>query len=304
MNWIDCWISSQRTNALRIHVAVVRGHRRKVNESVDPGGKVVPDVAKDAAGPRGWPDQSDLLRCFARDRAGILESLDHRRRVPEQLDGFRELFARAEQSRPQVVDLPRLEVEPDAARPDETAAESRAAELRRHVEEVAAQPAAERSGRQIRDVSGKSAEVAGVVRQPFELQRDPPKRLRARRHSRSAERLDRMGVGQGVADRRVAGGGLHVVDRPLRRPSDERALDAAVLVTERDLEMEDVLAVALKAEMARLDDARVHGPDRDLVDLGSGNGEEVHDAGRDRLGGAPAPGVAPGVDTNDGTGRA
>jgi hypothetical protein len=44
------------------------------------------------------------------------------------------------------------------------------------------------------------------------------------------------------------------------------SLDAAVLVAERDLELEDVLAVALEAEVAGLDDAGVHRPDRDLVD--------------------------------------
>ena len=69
-------------------------------------------------------------------------------------------------------------------------------------------------------------------------------------------------------------------------PADQGALDAAVLVAERDLEVEHVLAVALEAEVARLDDAGVHRADRDLVDLLALDAEEVRDAD---CGAAPAP---------------
>ena len=57
------------------------------------------------------------------------------------------------------------------------------------------------------------------------------------------------------------------VDRPLVRAADQRPLDPAVLVAERDLQVKDLLAVALEAEMPRFDDAGVNGTDRDLVDL-------------------------------------
>ncbi len=70
-----------------------------------------------------------------------------------------------------------------------------------------------------------------------------------------------------VADRCVAGERLHVVDRSLVRAKGERALDSAVLVAERDLEVEDLLAVALEAEVSRLDDPGVHGADGHLVHL-------------------------------------
>src|SRR5262245_26368739 len=70
-----------------------------------------------------------------------------------------------------------------------------------------------------------------------------------------------------MADGRVAGERLDVVDGPLPRPADERALDPAVLIPEYDLQVEDVLAVALEAEVAWLDHAGVHGPDTDLVHL-------------------------------------
>jgi hypothetical protein len=51
------------------------------------------------------------------------------------------------------------------------------------------------------------------------------------------------------------------------RSTDERALDAAVLVPERDLEVKHRLAVALEPEVPRLDHAGVDRTDRDLVDL-------------------------------------
>ena len=66
--------------------------------------------------------------------------------------------------------------------------------------------------------------------------------------------------------------------RPLVRPADERPLDPAMLVAQRDLQVKDLLAVALEAEMPRLDDAGVNGTDRDLVDLLPFDPEKIRDA--------------------------
>ena len=85
---------------------------------------------------------------------------------------------------------------------------------------------------------------------------------------------------------RVARDRLDVVDGPLVRAADERPLDAAVLVAERDLEVEDLLAVALEAEVPRLDDAGVDRADRDLVDLLALDAVEVGDADGGAGGGA------------------
>ena len=71
--------------------------------------------------------------------------------------------------------------------------------------------------------------------------------------------------------------------RPRRRAADQGPLDAAVLVAQRDLQVEDVLAVALEAEVARLDDAGVDRPDGDLVDLLALDPEEVGHARQDRV---------------------
>ncbi len=51
------------------------------------------------------------------------------------------------------------------------------------------------------------------------------------------------------------------------RPAEQGLLQAAVLVAQRDLQVEDALAVALEAEVAGLDDACVDGPHGHLVDL-------------------------------------
>jgi len=83
-----------------------------------------------------------------------------------------------------------------------------------------------------------------------------------------------------MTDRRVARERLGVVDATRAGPSDERALHAAVLVAERDLEMQHGLAVALEPEVAGLDHAGVHRADRDFVSLAAGDREEVRDADR------------------------
>ena len=49
--------------------------------------------------------------------------------------------------------------------------------------------------------------------------------------------------------------------------ADQRPLDPPVLEAQRDLQVEDRLPVALEAEVAGLDDARVDRPHRHLVDL-------------------------------------
>jgi hypothetical protein len=82
-----------------------------------------------------------------------------------------------------------------------------------------------------------------------------------------------------MADGRVACHGFNLMPRGAMRAADQRALDAAMLVAERDLEVQDLFAVALEPEMAGLDDAGVHGPDRHLVDLAAFDPEEVADRG-------------------------
>src|ERR1017187_3830511 len=94
-----------------------------------------------------------------------------------------------------------------------------------------------------------------------------------------------------MADRRIARGGLHVRQGPLRRPAHEGPLDAAMLVAERDLEVKDLLAMTLEPEMPGLDHAGVDRAYRDLVDLGPLDPEEIKHPGRDLRVHRSAPGV-------------
>ena len=48
-----------------------------------------------------------------------------------------------------------------------------------------------------------------------------------------------------------------------------------MLIAQGDFQVIDGLAVALEAEVARLDDSGMHRADRDLVDLLAFHGEEV-----------------------------
>ena len=71
------------------------------------------------------------------------------------------------------------------------------------------------------------------------------------------------------------------MDRALVRAADQRPLHAAMLIAERDFQVKHVLAVALEAEVPRLDDARVDGADGDLVDLVALDAVEVGHADQD-----------------------
>ena len=81
------------------------------------------------------------------------------------------------------------------------------------------------------------------------------------------------------------------MDRALVRPADQRPLDAAMLIAERDFQVKHVLAVALKAKVSRLDHAGVDRADGDLVDLLAVDAEEVGHAGHDGGADGPRPGV-------------
>src|SRR5438552_10816152 len=121
-----------------------------------------------------------------------------------------------------------------------------------------------------------------MVGEPLELERHAPQDIGASRDPDAPQRLERLTVRRRMADRGVARERLHVVDGALVRAAGERPLHAAVLVAERDLQVQDVLAVALKTEMSGLDDPGVHGADGDLVHLLAFDPEEIHDARRTR----------------------
>src|SRR5690606_5876899 len=152
---------------------------------------------------------------------------------------------RGGQPRLQGADAFGFEVDRTAAGPDDAAAETVPAEQRREVEEVPADPAARGGGRQEGDVPREGAEVARVVCESLEFQRDRADPLGAERRLGSGQGLENGGMGRCMTDRRVARGGFHMEDRCAMGSAGERLLDAAMLVAERDLEMKNLLARAL-----------------------------------------------------------
>ena len=110
------------------------------------------------------------------------------------------------------------------------------------------------------------ADVGDVVVEPLELEEDDAEPARARRHLAARERLERLAVGERVARARVARDALGKLGRALEGQRLEELLGALVDEAEPRLEVHDRLALDAEAEVAGLDDARVHGPHRDLED--------------------------------------
>src|SRR5262249_27078206 len=98
-----------------------------------------------------------------------------------------------------------------------------------------------------------------------------------------------------MADRRVPRDRLRQVDRALGRPAGESPLDTPVLVAERDLQVKDLFAMALEAEMPRFDDAGVDGAHGHFVDLLPLDAVVVGDADDRGFRGLPVPGVVAGA---------
>src|SRR6266446_2523948 len=276
----------------RIDVARCRGGNGNVRESVHAPGVRLTHVALQARGARRHPHHAQFARHFRGYAAGLLEPRTHRGRRPKQPDGVLHVAKRRlELVRSQRRPL-RFEVETRAAGSPGPAAESAAAEERGQVEKIATKPAAVRRRGEEADVPGGCAQVARVIREALQLERDRAQRLAAGCRARTSQGLQVLTVRARVSHGRVAGQRLGVMDAALVRSADQCRLQTAVLIAERDLQMEDLLAVTLEAEVPRLDHARVHGSDRDLVYFLSLDAIEVGHAALRVHPGRPAPGVA------------
>ena len=133
---------------------------------------------------------------------------------------------------------------------------------------------------QKRDVVGQRAHVAGVVGQPFEFEGNRAQPLRAQRSFRPGEGLHDGRVGSGVGDGGVARHRFHLAHRRAMRAAGQRLLNAAMLIAERDFQVQHFFARALETEMARFDDARMDRADRDFVNLATVHAEKFAVGGR------------------------
>ena len=245
---------------------------------------IVTHVAHQTAGARRRADQSDLGGLRGEDGADVFKTRADGRGIPEPRDGLLGVGERGLQALEQLRRAFGFEIVAAAAGPHQAAPEAVAANQRGEVEEIAADFAARRRRGQKRDVVGQRAEVAGVVGQAFEFERDGPQPLRAQRRLGPGEGFHDGRVGGGVGDGRVAGHGFHLAHRRAVRAAGERLLDAAMLVAERDFQVQHFFARALEAEMARLDDAGMDRADGDFVNLAAVHAEELAVGGRVAVG--------------------
>src|SRR6185295_16720771 len=111
------------------------------------------------------------------------------------------------------------------------------------------QPAAIGGGRQEADIAGERTQVADMAGDPLQLEGDDAQRMGAWRADDAGQRLDQLAIRGRVARAGIPRNGFGEMDASSVRAAMQRGLDAAMLVAERDLQVEDPLAVAIEAEM-------------------------------------------------------
>ena len=116
-----------------------------------------------------------------------------------------------------------------------------------------------------RGVVADGADVAEVVGHALKLCHQRAQPLGARRRRNGERRLDGLRECNGVGDRAVATRASGEFGAALDCCARKQTLDALVHISEPLLQPHHRLAVGVEAEMPRLDDAGVHGADRDLV---------------------------------------
>src|SRR6185369_3893668 len=157
--------------------------------------------------------------------------------------------------------------EAHAAGADDPSAEAAAADDRRHVEKIATDAPAKRGGRKIPDIAGNSPEITGMIGQTLKLQGDAAHHFGMGRDTSPGKGFDGHTVSLTMADAGISCNSFHLVHGLRVRSSRQGLFNAAMLETEGDLQTEDLFAMALEAEMPRLDDPGVNRPDRHFVDL-------------------------------------
>ncbi len=96
-----------------------------------------------------------------------------------------------------------------------------------------------------------------MIGQSFQLQRDSSQPLGAERSLYLSESFEDGRVSCGVCNRCVAGDCFHLVDRCAVGAAWQRFFHTAMLVTQGNLQVQNVLPCALESEMSRFDNARV-----------------------------------------------
>ena len=268
-----------------VDIARPRSRDGDVGEPEDAVRMVVPHVAREVAGPRHRPHESQLQALRAPDDADAVESALDRGSFEHQHRHRLQLITKPREQVSHCRGHRRRQVEADTAGPNEPTAIAVAGQRHEHVETLATHATEERRRRLIGDIAGDGAQIADVVGEPFKFEGDAANGLRPRGLPTSRQRLDRTTVRACMSDHRIACDRLRDQHSPLAGHSLQQALHAAMLVAEHDLEKQHLLAVRLEAEVRRLDNAGVDRTDRDLVHLLAVDAKErvgfgVEDEGR------------------------
>ncbi len=238
--------------------------RRQRQVAVGRKGVVAAHVGVDARRPRHVAQHAVIARDLVGQAAGAVQAVQQH--GVAQADGHHllEVGQHGVQFGGQV--QARRQVMADAARDDAAAQQAVAGELFVQAQQPLAQAKALRMGKGETGVVADGAEVGHVVVEALHLQQHQAQGTGARRNLTAGQRLQRLAVGQRVADGGVAGDALGQLDALGGQPALEQLLRALVREVEANLEVNHRLAHHAEAEVPRLDDARVHRPHRNLVD--------------------------------------
>ena len=117
------------------------------------------------------------------------------------------------------------------------------------------------------DTGADGSDVVEVAPETLELEQDRPCAGELRGRFEPESRLACVGVGEAVRDRAGRAGAADVAGTVREGAPLGGGLEAAVLVEEAGVEVENPFADDVEAEVARLDDASVDRADRDLVEV-------------------------------------
>ena len=228
------------------------------------------DVAGRAARAGRLTHAADAEHLLARHDAALLEAGQQRRR---RLDVAAHFVVTAGDLRDVATDRFRLcgrQRMVRAAGADQPLAEAVAAPRLRGVDRHCPERFAGHLPQLVADVHAERARVGDLHRHPFQFECHGAFDAEPCGGDAAREFLDRRRERGGVGHGAVARDGFRETHLPQAvGRSLEFMLDAAVLVSQRDFEVEHLLAVADEAEGPRFDDACVDRPDVDLVQRAS-----------------------------------
>jgi hypothetical protein len=117
----------------------------------------------------------------------------------------------------------------------------------------------------VRSIAGERAQVADMIGEALELERDSTNCLAARRFVTACEGLDGAAECARMSDDGIAGNGLGDENRSAALRALEQPLDATVLIAKHYFQRKNLFAVRLESKMTGLDDTGVYGANSDLV---------------------------------------